>query len=210
MDTSISKVGDYMDAILLIGKNCDKLIIDYTKYYVIAVDSGVDYAIKNNIKIDLAIGDFDSAKADLKDSNLKKIVLNPIKDDTDTAAAFNYTKDFDNVIIVGGIQGKRIEHFLANIMLIKNHKNIIMIDNSSKIFYVPNEMKISKNSYKFISFFALENVENLCLDGFKYNLNNYNLNTLDPLCISNEITKDQAIISYDRGVLIAIMSNDDN
>lgn len=199
-----------MDAILLIGKNCDKLVIDYTKYYIIAIDSGVDYAIEHKIKIDLAIGDFDSTKYDINSFDFKKIALNPIKDDTDTAAALNYTKDFDKVIIVGGIQGKRIEHFLANIMLFKNHKNVIMIDNNSKIFYVPNKLNISKNSYKFISFFALENVKKLYLNGFKYNLSGYNLDILDPLCISNEIVSDNAIISYDQGILIAIMSNNDN
>ena len=199
-----------MDAILLIGKNCDKLNIDYSKYYIVAVDSGLDFAIKNKIKIDLAIGDFDSTKYDINSFDFKKVILNPIKDDTDTAAALNYTKDFANVLIVGGIQGKRVEHLLANIMLLNEHKNIIMLDNNTKIFYVQNKMNIPKNSYKFISFFALEDVKGLCLRGFKYNLESYDLNTLNPLCISNEIVSNYATISYDKGILIAIMSNDDN
>ena len=59
--------------------------------------------------------DFDSIDEDqfdlIKDrTSIKK--LNPIKDDTDTFDAVKMLNDYSKITILGGIQGKRIEHFM--------------------------------------------------------------------------------------------------
>lgn len=179
---------------------------------LIGVDKGAYNAYLNNIFVDVAIGDFDSIDADqleLISKNSKIIKLNPIKDQTDTAEALQYAYSLSsNVTMLGGIEGKRIEHFIANICLLKKYPSLRIISNDSLIYTIDKEHSLPID-YKFANFFALEDVYNLCLEGFKYNLSNYNLLQYDPLCISNEILSDSNKISLKKGVLLVILTKDD-
>lgn len=178
---------------------------------IIGVDKGALNAINHNIQLDIAIGDFDSvskSELDLIKNNSKRIIkLNPIKDETDTLEAINLCKDYDEITIYGGIKGKRIEHFYANLILLRNHKNIKMIDDNSLI-EIKNKSFIPNLNYKFISLFSLNDNTNISLTGFKYNLSNYDLKSNDPLCISNEIISNP-YIDINNGELLIIYSKDD-
>lgn len=198
-----------MEAVLIIGHDINLSDYDFNNKYIIGIDEGAYIAYKNGIHLDVAIGDFDSI--DRTNYSLIKdwtntIKLNPIKDDTDTMAAINLCKDAKKITILGGIQGKRIEHFIANVILMKNDKRIEMIDNNSHIFTRDSSFIINKNKYKFISLFALEDVIDLTLKGFKYNLDNYSLKTNDPLTISNELIEDKGEICFKEGKILVIMS----
>ena len=162
---------------------------------IIGVDSGALHAIKNNIFLDIAIGDFDSVnnnEYELVKNNSKEIIkLNPIKDITDTNAAISKAKGYD-IEILGGIKGKRIEHFISNIFDIINHKNVLMKDEYSLIEFIDNNDYKVRSGYKFVSLFPIEE-SIISLSGFKYNLDNYNLKLYDNLCISNEIINNPKI-----------------
>lgn len=162
---------------------------------IIGADSGALHAIKNNIFLDIAIGDFDSVNMneyELVKNNSKEIIkLNPIKDITDTNAAISKAKGYD-IEILGGIKGKRIEHFISNIFDIINHKNILMKDEYSLIEFIDNNDYKVRSGYKFVSLFPIEE-SIISLSGFKYNLDNYNLKLYDNLCISNEIINNPEI-----------------
>ena len=200
-----------MKATLVIGNNYKIDKDDFKDSYVIGVDKGALYLYQNNIKMDLAVGDFDSiSKNDLEliEKETKVIKLNPIKDDSDTEHAINLVKNYDEILILGGIQGKRIEHFYALLLYLQISKNIILKDNNSLIYYRENDFKIAKNEYKFISFFSLDDNTYISLNGFKYNLDNYNLKRLDPLCLSNEKKEDIVEIKL-KGKILVIETKDD-
>ena len=60
---------------------------DFINKYVIGVDKGALYCLENNIKMDCAIGDYDSIdeKPYIEINKITKVIkLNPIKDETDT------------------------------------------------------------------------------------------------------------------------------
>lgn len=198
-----------MKAVLILGGNIDKIDFDFKDCYVVGVERGIAYANAHGIQLDIAVGDFDSTPVISLPKETKIIKLNPIKDITDTHAAMELVKDYEEIVILGGIAGKRIEHFIANFKLFHQYKNLMILDNNSKIFLVPHNFKVEKSFYKYYSFFALETVEDLSLIGFKYPLVKYHLAIANPLCISNELIESKGLISYTKGKLIAIFTMDD-
>ena len=202
-----------MKAILFCGQNIDLNKYNLKDSYLIGVDNGALILANNKIEMDFALGDFDTAK----EENLNLIMkyskkikkLNPIKDDTDTFDALDivYGK-YDEILVLGGIQGKRVEHLISNIYALKKYKGLKLIDDYSLIEIIDKDKEFKKDEYKYISFFSLKD-SIVSLKGFKYNLDNYNLKVFDPICISNEIVDDIAYLTLD-GEVLCIKSMDDN
>ena len=195
----------------IILKNAD--LKQFNNYYdiIIGADRGALHAIKNGIIPDISIGDFDSvtdSELDIIKKNSKKIIkLNPIKDKSDTEEAIELVKDYDEIHILGGIKGKRIEHLFANIISLINYPNASLKDEDSLIEIINDNNYKIKKEYKFISLYAIEE-SIITLKGFKYNLNNYLLKTNDPLCLSNEIINNPKI-ELKKGKLLIIYSHGD-
>lgn len=191
---------------------------NFDNYYTIGVDRGALNAVSNNIKLDLAVGDFDSVNIDefeaiSKNSN-SVIKLNPIKDDTDTLFAINKAYQLSNdVTIFGGIKGNRIEHFLSILGLLLKYKDLKIIDNSSLIFRRDESFTLTKEDikdYKFFSVFSLSNDLRISLKGFKYNLDNFNLKIDNTAyTISNQLIEDEGKVSINNKALF-ILSKADN
>lgn len=199
-----------MKAVIVIGNNYKFNPDDFNDAFIIGVDKGALFCQQNKIYMDLAIGDFDSITFDdLKNTSSKNIIkLNPIKDQTDTREALGYCMDYDEIIILGGIQGKRIEHFYANLLLLSEYPNLKIKDDYSFIFTASKDLIIENNDYKYVSIFAIEDKSIISLQGFKYELDKYNLKRNDPLCISNEILK-KGEIKIDNGRIMIILSRED-
>ena len=202
-----------MKAVLFIGNNYKLNKNDFIDSYIIGVDKGALFCLKNNIKMDLAVGDFDSVNKEdyeLIKRTTKIVKLNPIKDDTDTEHALNLVKDYDEILILGGIKGNRIEHFVSMLIYLKKFPNLVIKDDYSIIFSSSKDLKIKKaEEYKYISIFSLDNDTLISLKGFKYNLDNFNLKEDNPLGVSNEIIDDYGIISL-KGRIMIIRTRDDN
>ena len=201
-----------MRAIIILKNiiNIDKKYINNS--FVVGADRGALNAINHGIDLDISIGDFDSVNKDefeiIKKHSKKMIKLNPIKDKTDTQEAIELVKNYDEIIILGGINGNRIEHFYANLLLFHEYPNLKIIDDNSLIMSSSNSL-IPDNNYKFISIFSLDDNTSITLEGFKYNLVNYNLKIKDSLCLSNEIISNPKII-INQGKILIIYSKDDN
>ncbi|MGM9969340.1 MAG: thiamine diphosphokinase [Anaeroplasma sp.] len=200
-----------MDSVIILN-NITKIDKELLKNKsIIGVDRGAYNAFVNNIKLDIAIGDFDSVSNEMLDkikkNSKKTIFLNPIKDKTDTGQAIDLCKESKSIYILGGITGKRIEHFIANIIELINDERIIMIDDNSLI-ETKRTSFIPRNDYKYVSFFSLTNESLINLKGFKYNLDNYTLSYNNTLCISNEKTNNSKVELLN-GRLLVIYSKDD-
>lgn len=176
---------------------------------LIGVEQGAYYAIKKGLTLDVAIGDFDSiSKEEFKTieqhaKSLKK--YKERKDETDTFLAVLEAKRLgaSSIIVYGGI-GSRIDHTYASIMLSKEAP-LIFINNQHKLYTLkPGTHKVL-NTHKYISFFALENVDALSLEGFDYELKDYTLTKEDPLTISN---KGSGIVRFTSGILLVIEADD--
>jgi len=192
-----------------VPKDIKKIITLKDDDYVIAVDQAVLDLYKQRIKIDLAVGDFDSLKNEGVLTQLNVIRLKPEKDVTDTYQALVEARQLnpDELIMIGGIGGDRIEHFVVHLMHFNAFKNLRILNDNSEIFMIEEGIKeISFDGY--ISVFAYPEAT-ITLEGFKYPLNNYQLTQFDPLGISNEMLKEKAQIHVQKGRVLVIYSHRD-
>lgn len=176
---------------------------------IIGVDSGCMHLLNSGVTPDIGIGDFDSVTDDeykiikSKIKNLK--TFDKIKDYTDTYLAVKEALKFKHteIIIYGGI-GERIDHTFANVNLLKLG-NITLVDESTQMYMLDPGIYQIDSDFKYISFFAIEDVKGLTLKGFKYELNKINLDNFDPLCISNE---GSGSLEFEEGLLLVINQNE--
>jgi len=161
---------------------------------------------KQRIKIDLAVGDFDSLQNQGMLSQLHVIRLNPVKDVTDTHQALvEATKiNPDELYLIGGIGGERIEHFLVHTMFFDEFPKLIIKDENSTLFLLEKGVHEIKSD-EFVTFIAYPKAK-ISLMGFKYNLIEYMLSTYDPLCISNEVIDHKGFIDVIEGRVLVVIS----
>lgn len=187
----------------------------------IASDSGMEFFRRAGMVPDIIIGDFDSVKKntlayfkEYGDIEWKK--LNPMKDDTDTEAAIRLAiKRGAKSITLLGATGSRIDHTVANIELLgiglEENISITMLDRHNRIRLINSGITIKKDEQygRFVSLIPYSmSVENVCLRGFKYPLDNYCMRKFNSLGISNEITEAEAHISFTDGILLVIEADD--
>ena len=158
--------------------------------YIIGCDGGAIVLKNKNVPIDILIGDFDSSNyEDIKDlsPNIKRYKSEKDQSDLELALEYALKMNYDKIEIYN-VTGLRQDHFLSSLNLLKKYHqhNIFIYDQYNKI-YVSGSGQYSKNDFHYISFFAIDNDTIISLQGFKYNLENYNLTIDDSLCLSNEI-----------------------
>lgn len=179
--------------------------------YIIAADKGYKALKEANVKIDIAIGDFDSLG--YVPDDVKVIKLKSEKDDTDTMSAVRYAIDNGAKIItlIGGIGG-RLDHTIANLQtlgfIVSNGVFGKLIHEDNEIIgLLPGEYKLKKrNGYSMSLFSMSDEVTGLCEKGVKYPLDNAVLTNTFPLGVSNEITDDCAVFSFESGILFVCFS----
>lgn len=192
-----------------VPKNINDVINIRKDDYIIAVDGAFDQLFKQKVKIDLVIGDMDSIANKKKLKLYEQILLNSKKDQSDTRVAIEHAyKMSKNVLLIGGIKGNRIEHFLANLTILNDYNNLIILDENSKIHLLKlGKHLISKGRY--INIFSYPKCI-LTLEGFDYNLNEYHLNNFDPLILSNEIKSSYGEVTIHEGLAIIIETKKGN
>jgi len=175
----------------------------------IAVDKGYEYLLEKNITPILTIGDFDSIKSK---KNLPKdtLILPCEKSQTDTAAAIEKAIELGyKEIFLYGVTGNRLDHFIAimRLLVYYSDKNITIYNDLNKIYILQQgKYKISKEEYKYISFFSITSLY-LSIDNVKYPLKDYHLFYNDALCVSNEIIGESCNVKTS-DLLYVIQSND--
>ena len=143
------------------------------------------------------------------------IVLPHVKDDTDTeyAAKLVSEKGFDEVLLLGGLGGRRVEHTLANLCtglgLEQRGVRTTLLDERSRITYVmPGETRrYPKEKYFFFSAFPMEGrAQGVCERGSYYELTDAELTASYPLGVSNEYAagSDCITISTRSGALVVV------
>lgn len=194
------------DLSLLLDNGCDD--------FILCADGGYSIAAEYGVTPDLVIGDFDSIKSTIP-AEIKTIKLPVEKDDTDTMACVKYAinNGYKEIIIIGGTGG-RLDHTMANLQCLYygvNHGiNITLKDEKNIVsLHFPSKIQVKKREDFKLSIFAFsEFCGGITLSGLKYPLQNYTLQQSFPLGISNEFVSDYAIISFNTGVLLLILSKD--
>ena len=185
---------------------------------VICVDGGARYAVRAKITPNIIIGDLDSIHKDIlnemKMKDIEFIKFPTKKDMTDTELAIEYAVDKGTTeIVLLGVTGTRLDHTLANIMLlIKLLNNNIegkIVDDHNEIFITKDSLDIEKEENTFLSIIPLiQNLSGVTLEGFEYETREREFKLSSTLGISNVITKDRGHIKIDSGIALVIKSRD--
>lgn len=163
--------------------------------FLIACDAGYHNCARLGRRPDLIVGDFDSAPQPSGTQAEGLVVLPHVKDDTDTeyAAKLAVQRGFDEVLLLGALGGRRLEHTLANIGtglgLEKRGVRAALCDERTRLSYVlPGPARrYEKGEYFYFSVFPLEGrAEGVELRGAFYPLHDAVLAASYPLGVSNE------------------------
>jgi thiamine pyrophosphokinase len=190
----------------------------------IGVDRGVLALLEQDIVPNLSVGDFDSVtSAELKmiQEKLPEVSLYPSeKDETDLEIAIQWAiHQKPSNINIFGATGGRIDHFLANIQLLQKDSilqylkemNIYIIDEKNSLTVkTPGMYKIEADpTKKYFSLLSVtKEVTGITLTGFKYPLNQAQLTRGSTLCISNELISECGNVSFEKGIIMMVRSND--
>ena len=151
-----------------------------------------------------------------KKNDIEWTKLNPMKDDTDTEAAIRLAieKGAQSITLLGAT-GSRIDHVLANIELLgiglRQKVQMQIVDAHNRVRMIDSGLTIKRDEQfgKFVSLIPYSmRVEGVCLEGFKYPLDNYCMSKFNSLGISNEITEAEARISFSDGIMVVVEAVD--
>lgn len=171
----------------------------------IGVDQGVIHLLNQGIQPVLAIGDMDSIEDKSCLEGLSVAEFSSIKDDTDTGLALSYAIEHGYTEIdLYGVTQKRMDHFLAVMSLLEKYQeyHIVIYDQYNKIQVLrKGNHQIYKEDYYYFSLFAFDESV-ITLKECHYPLNQYHLTRNDPLCVSNQMNEDYAIIENTQTVIL--------
>lgn len=182
--------------------------------FIIACDAGYHNCERLSCKPNIIVGDFDSAPCPVQDDD-EIVILPHVKDDTDTeyAAKLASEKGFDEVLLLGSLGGKRIEHTLSNLCtglgLERRGARATLQDERSRItFVMPGESRrYPKEAYFYLSVFPMEGkAEGVWERGAFYELTDAVLDAGYPIGTSNEYAEgsDCITISTRKGALVVV------
>ena len=177
--------------------------------FLIAADKGYLNCLKQNLDVDLLIGDFDSLK--IVPDNIEKIKLNEIKDDTDVFDALmeGIKRGYKSFILYGVIGG-RFDHTFANIQILLFLKNkgyeAKIIDEDRTYIILENEsIELPKKERGYLSVFSLSAISHgVTLKNLKYELKNAILTSEFPLGVDNEYIDKSPFIEVKDGKILLI------
>ncbi len=185
---------------------------------IIAADGGIKHLEVLNICPDLIMGDFDSIDSIDKYKQIfteSKVEQFPVdKDFTDSELAITKAIDMGaSKITMIAVTGKRLDHTLANIMLLRKLAlcgiDAMIVDENNKIRYADSSIKIDVEIGSNLSIIPIsDKVTGLTLKGLKYTLENGIINKSDTIGISNVCVDKSVQILFDLGEILIFESLD--
>ena len=175
--------------------------------FVIAADGGYRYCLKEKLKIDLLLGDFDSLGEMPRAENVERFPVE--KDDTDMMLALKkgLVLGYRSFRIFGGTGG-RLDHTLANLqslLYLARHGAVGWLYDKNFVYStIKNETATLKGEQGAVfSVFAMNgSAKGVSICGAKYSAKNVELQPDFPLGVSNHFLDGEVQITVEDGVLI--------
>jgi thiamine pyrophosphokinase len=189
----------------------------------IGIDRGALTLLEHNVAGKVAVGDFDSVtEAEFKkiQNGFDEIVkLEPMKDDTDTESGLVHALEMDSKahIRIFGISGGRLDHLLANILMVLQDRfrmfaeqiELVDVQNNIRFFNSGKHTIEQIEGFKYLSFIPLTQIDSLTLDDEKYQLHNEVVSSARAF-VSNEFVGSKATVYLSNGLVAVIQSRDRN
>lgn len=188
---------------------------------IIAVDKGMELFWKKEIKPDLILGDFDSAKPEVlhffqEETKVPIMEYPPEKDETDTELALRIAieRNATKVILIG-VTGTRMDHSLGAIQLLgygmERNVECVLLDEHNRIRLTKSNVTIQRSEQygTYVSLIPFSPiVRKVTTKGMKYPLFEEDLPCFIVRGVSNEIVDEIGEIEFEEGLLLVIESKD--
>ena len=181
---------------------------------VVAADSGAGHALALGLRVDVAVGDFDSiapaALAELERASARIERHPAAKDATDLELALGAAMALEpaRIVVVGGAGG-RLDHMLAELLLLGAERyagpELDALLGPATIHVVRRERELAGTVGELISLLALHGpAVGVTTHGLAYPLRGETLSPGSTRGVSNVFVHAEARISVERGVLLAL------
>lgn len=184
---------------------------------VIGVDGGTNYLLEVEIIPDIVIGDMDSLSAEhvqqLKDNWVNVFQFDKDKDETDLELALLYVADQpdwkDMTVNVYGAQGGRLDHEIANLMLLTHPKlqgkNIRLHAPHQTTFLISDNATIHGRAGDTVSLIPLKGDAHIAqTENLKWPLIDSTLKFGPARGISNQMTAANCSVIVESGIVLCI------
>ncbi len=184
---------------------------------VVAADGGALKAATLGYVADVVVGDADSLAAQaiisLREQGIEVIVHPADKDESDTQLAVREAlqRGATELVIVGAFGGARLEHTLANILLLTlpelDGVDAVLVDDRStvRLATATRPVTIEGSVGDFVSLLPLtETADGVSTDGLRFGLHDGALQQGPARGLSNELTGARASVSVGSGRLLVI------
>jgi thiamine pyrophosphokinase len=184
--------------------------------FIICLDGGYEKAVREGLRPDIALGDFDSLKSPVDPAFKGRVIRAPAeKDDTDAMLGVKQglALGFSDFLMIGGLGG-RLDHTIGNLQAVsfclERGARMWVTDGRNKAtilggpaFELPRE---EGGYFSLLSW--TERCTGLCIENAKYTLRDAVLTQSEPLGVSNEFLNGPALIRIGSGRLLVIVSRD--
>ena len=181
---------------------------------VIAADGGANWLSAHDRVPDILIGDMDSVSPAVLEAVREKRCLllryPPAKDETDTELALHRAMEMNpkRITILGALGG-RIDHALANVMLLASpvcgSTPVTIFDGRSYIYLVRGEHRIRGRVGDTVSLIPIgDRVDGIMTKGLQYPLLDETLYLGPARGVSNVLTSPEARLSVRQGKLLVV------
>ncbi len=191
---------------------CQHLVEDND--LVICVDGGAGKALALGLMPEVVIGDMDSLEAPLREQLRAKgcrfIEYPSRKDETDSELAIRHALSLGATeIIMLGMLGARIDHSLANIMLLTlpelEQVKVRLVEGCQEVFVIRDEILIEGMPGDTLSLLPLSgDVVGVRTEGLEYPLHYGTLRFGAARGVSNVLTASRAKITVGSGLLLVV------
>jgi len=181
---------------------------------VISADAGYKNATLMGVHTNILIGDFDSLGRIPDDvDEVKQVPVEKDLTDTQIAVETAMEKGAEEIIIIGSTAG-RFDHALSMVAVLEKYWEsrvpMYIVNGQNRVRFIRNSgFIVVRSQYKYFSVLAAdEKVKGVSIDGGKYPLKNATLQRNHQFAVSNEITKNAALINVRKGGVYIIESRD--
>lgn len=178
---------------------------------VVAADSGLDHAQALGLKPDVVVGDFDSVTTAALDAFDGPLERHPVeKDATDLELALQraVASEPDRIVVVGG-HGGRLDHFLANALVLTTVPEGIDVEwraGRAAIHLVRDTIQITGDPGSLVSLVPVGgDACGVRTSGLRWRLDNEDLPSGGTRGVSNEFEKTEATVSLRSGALLVVI-----
>ena len=187
---------------------------DLGESFVVAADGGADAALELGLRVDLAIGDFDSITADglaaLEQAGTRIERHPAAKDATDLELALDAALAAEpRRILLVGAAGGRLDHLLSSLELLGSsryaHVELDAQLGAARVHVIRRTRTLAGTPGELLSLHALHGAANgVTTEGLEYPLAGETLEPGSSRGVSNVFAASEARVALESGVLLAV------